>query len=123
MADDDYAERLARGEPRAVLHAYGHPGAYERVTTERDEARAAAWPGDGHWTREPVKVEGWYICGWRDEDGHICVPELRSVGPRLPLRFLEQRWSVPVLVDALAHWACLWCGLIVAMSWPPVPEE
>jgi len=39
MADDDYAERLARGEPRAVLHAYGHPGAYERVTAERDAAR------------------------------------------------------------------------------------
>jgi len=81
-----------------------------RVIIERDEARAAAWPQGGHWTREPVKVEGWYVCGWRDEDGHICVPELRSVGPRLPLRFLEQRWSVPVLVDALP-------------IMPPVPEE
>lgn len=38
MSDDDYADRLARGEPRAVLHAYGHPGAYERVTAERDAA-------------------------------------------------------------------------------------
>jgi len=38
MKADDYAERLARGEPRAVLHAYGHPGAYERVTHQRNAA-------------------------------------------------------------------------------------
>lgn len=39
MPSDDYAERLARGEARAVLHAYGHPGAFERVCAERDDAR------------------------------------------------------------------------------------
>ena len=39
---DDYKERLARGEWRAMLHAYGHPGALERVAAERDEAQRVA---------------------------------------------------------------------------------
>ena len=42
MPDDDYAERLARGDWRAYLHEYGHPGALERVASERDDRACLA---------------------------------------------------------------------------------
>lgn len=46
-ADDDYAERLAAGERTAELHAYGHPGAYDRAAGERDALRAEIEAKDG----------------------------------------------------------------------------
>lgn len=48
MTRDDYEDRLARNEPWTLLHAFGHPGAFqreharaERLDVELEACRAA----------------------------------------------------------------------------------
>ena len=64
--------------------------------------RAAAWPGDGEWTRDPAKVEGWYLLGVRHGDFRA-VEWLEAGAP--PTLCGDCRWSSPL------------------PTMPPVPEE
>lgn len=91
-----------------------------RLTRERDEARAAheeacaraaefelawaalraaAWPGEGHWTREPAEEEGEYLHrSWDDETPRI----FRLLDGMRPCEFSDRlhdpayRWSRPL---------------------------
>lgn len=73
---------------------------------ERDALRAEVWPGDGHWTREPVEVEGVYVIG--------VVPDLAEDPPTPGVKRMRAG-------DTLEWWLRRWS--IPLPTLPPVPEE
>jgi len=66
--------------------------------------RAAAFPGDGEWTRKPAPEDGWYVTSWTSDRERRSL--LHYWEDMLPPGSTGVRWSVPVPVDKL----------------PPVPE-
>ena len=54
---------------------------------------AVAWPGDGHWTREPAKVEGVYAQGHPGDTRWMPVEYPKGQCP--PGR-KAYRWSIPL---------------------------
>lgn len=86
----------------------------DRLSRERDEARGyqagaaealahefeIAWPGEGEWTREPAKVEGWYVTTIGPPADEARALVWLDAGEELSL-LNESRWPTPLPVMPL----------------------
>ena len=81
---------------------------YDDVVAEFNTLRAAAWPGDGEWTRKPAEAKGYYLIGWREHGPGVVGRDLAVLtAGEGPSREGDFRWSIPAPLEVM----------------PPVPEE
>ena len=67
----------------------------QELTSTIEALRAKAAFFDGHWTREPAEVEGWYLTTY-EQTNHLQAVATWYLREKEPINLGLHRWSVPL---------------------------